>query len=58
MPQPDRDSASLRQFNLVNIMVGAFPARREDQLADDPLIVTAGRLNELAGLNFTRRRPP
>ena len=45
---------SLRQFNLVNIMVGAFPARREDQLPDDPLIVTAGRLNELAGLNFTQ----
>lgn len=45
---------SLRQFNLVNIMVGAFPARPEDQIPDDPLIRTAGRLNELAGLNFTQ----
>src|SRR5690606_39748975 len=45
---------SLRQFNLVNIMVGAFPARRDDQSTDEALIATAGRLNELAGLNFTQ----
>jgi len=44
---------SLRQFNLVNIMVGAFPAR--DRLVpDDRLIVTASRLNELAGVNFAQ----
>ena len=45
---------SLRQFNLVNIMVGAFPARRDEQSTDEALIATAGRLNELAGLNFTQ----
>jgi len=45
---------SLRQFNLVNIMVGAFPAQREHLVANDSLIATAGRLNELAGLNFTQ----
>lgn len=45
---------SLRQFNLVNIMVGAFPSRREELIPDDSLIRTAGRLNELAGLNFTQ----
>jgi uncharacterized membrane protein len=45
---------SLRQFNLVNIMVGAFPAHRERLVEDDRMIETAGRLNELAGLNFTQ----
>lgn len=45
---------SLRQFNLVNIMVGAFPAQRENLVADDGMVATAGRLNELAGLNFTQ----
>lgn len=45
---------SLRQFNLVNIMVGAFPAQRDNLVSDDRLIATAGRLNELAGLNFTQ----
>lgn len=45
---------SLRQFNLVNIMVGAFPAQRERLVPGDRLIDTAGRLNELAGANFTQ----
>jgi uncharacterized membrane protein len=45
---------SLRQFNLVNIMVGAFPSQRERLIPDDRLIETAGRLNELAGINFSQ----
>jgi uncharacterized membrane protein len=45
---------SLRQFNLVNIMVGAFPAQRERLIPDDRLIETAGTLNELAGINFAQ----
>ncbi len=45
---------SLRQFNLVNIMVGAFPAQRDQLVPDDRLVETAGQLNELAGLNFTQ----
>ena len=45
---------SLRQYNLANIMVGAYPARREHQLEDDRLIEQASRLNELAGANFTQ----
>ena len=45
---------SLRQFNLVNIMVGAFPAHRERLVPDDRLIETASRLNELAGVNFAQ----
>ncbi|HYF57645.1 MAG TPA: DUF599 domain-containing protein [Burkholderiaceae bacterium] len=45
---------SLRQFNLVNIMVGAFPGRRERLRDDDPSIDAAARLNELAGGNFAQ----
>jgi len=45
---------SLRQFNLLNIMVGAFPVQRERLIPNDRLIDTAGRLNELAGLNFAQ----
>jgi uncharacterized membrane protein len=44
---------SMRQFNLVNILIGAFPAQREHQVADDRMIEQAARLNELAGRNFT-----
>lgn len=45
---------SLRQFNLLNIMLGAFPASRDGHEVDEALVATAGRLNELAGLNFTQ----
>ncbi len=45
---------SLRQYNLVNILVGAYPTQREDQAAADRLIAQASRLNELAGANFTQ----
>jgi uncharacterized membrane protein len=49
-----RFSWSLRQFNLVNIMVGAFPAHPARQVPGDQMVDTAGRLNELAGRNFTQ----
>ena len=45
---------SLRQFNLVNIVLGAYPARKEDHLPDDRMIDQAARLNELAGVNFAQ----
>lgn len=45
---------SLRQFNLVNIVIGAFPACGAGQAPDERLIRMASRLNELAGLNFTQ----
>ena len=45
---------SLRQFNLVNIMVGAFPGQRDRLIADDPMVAAASRLNELAGSNFSQ----
>lgn len=45
---------SLRQFNLVNIVVGAYPAHAEHRQPDDRLIAQASRLNELAGANFTQ----
>jgi uncharacterized membrane protein len=45
---------SLRQFNLVSIVVGAYPSQREHLVADDRLIDQAARLNELAGANFTQ----
>lgn len=44
---------SLRQFNLVNIVIGAYPARSEHRKEDDRLIAQASRLNELAGANFS-----
>jgi uncharacterized membrane protein len=44
---------SIRQFNLLNIIVGAFPADKENNLRDDGLIEKAARLSELAGSNFT-----
>jgi uncharacterized membrane protein len=45
---------SLRQFNLVSIVVGAYPSQREHLVADDRLVDQAARLNELAGANFTQ----
>ena len=45
---------SLRQFNLVHIVVGVYPAHPERRQADDRLIEQASRLNELAGANFTQ----
>jgi uncharacterized membrane protein len=45
---------SLRQFNLVNIVIGAYPAHAEHRQPDDHLITQAARLNELAGANFTQ----
>jgi uncharacterized membrane protein len=45
---------SLRQFNLVSIVLGAYPSQREHLVPDDRLIDQAGRLNELAGANFTQ----
>jgi uncharacterized membrane protein len=45
---------SLRQFNLVCILIGSFPVRREDQIPDDPLVEQAARMNVLAGLNFSQ----
>jgi uncharacterized membrane protein len=44
---------TIRQFNLLNIMVGAFPAHLEHRPIDEPLIEKAARLAELAGGNFT-----
>jgi len=51
---------SLRQFNLVNILIGAYPVHRDGDpnlSPDDPagsrLILQASKLNELAGANFT-----
>ncbi|HRO60380.1 MAG TPA: DUF599 domain-containing protein [Burkholderiaceae bacterium] len=53
-----RFSWSLRQFNLVNIVIGAFPSRAPGDAPgdapDERLIRMASRLNELAGLNFTQ----
>jgi uncharacterized membrane protein len=58
-----RFTMSLRQFNLINILLGAFPnklseaervsAARADQSLDHPLVVQSAGLNELAGNNFT-----
>jgi uncharacterized membrane protein len=44
---------TIRQFNLLNIMVGAFPAHQEHRPIDEALIEKASRLAELAGSNFT-----
>jgi uncharacterized membrane protein len=45
---------SVRQYNLANIMVGAYPAQRQNHVDEDRLIDKASRLNELAGANFTQ----
>lgn len=45
---------SLRQFNLVCILIGSFPVLDKDQHEDDPLIERATRMNVLAGLNFAQ----
>lgn len=45
---------SMRQFNLVNIVVGAYAVNREHQLPENRLIAQASLLNELAGANFTQ----
>jgi uncharacterized membrane protein len=45
---------SLRQYNLANIIVGAYPARRDLLQEDDRLIAKASRLNVLAGENYTQ----
>lgn len=45
---------SLRQFNLVNIVVGAYPPQQDGQEAGSRLIEQASQLNELAGANFTQ----
>ena len=45
---------SLRQYNLANIMVGAYPAKTENHVDEDRLIRRASTLNELAGANFTQ----
>ena len=49
-----RFTMSLRQFNLINILIGAFPAAKTHQIPGDKLIDQAARLNELAGNNFTQ----
>lgn len=45
---------ALRQFNLVTILIGTFPAQKEDNMPDDPRVFQAARLNELAGVSFTQ----
>lgn len=44
---------SLRQFNLVNIVLGAYPSAKPVPPIDEALVERAARLNELAGANFT-----
>jgi uncharacterized membrane protein len=53
-----RFTMSLRQFNLINILIGAFPswegqAPRPSTGEDDPMVTQSAGLNELAGNNFT-----
>jgi uncharacterized membrane protein len=53
-----RFTMSLRQFNLINILIGAFPTRTHQAEAkpsdqDDPMVTQSAGLNELAGNNFT-----
>lgn len=45
---------SIRIFNLLNIIVGSFPAERHAHTADEHLIEKAAKLNELAGNSFTQ----
>jgi uncharacterized membrane protein len=53
-----RFTMSLRQFNLINILIGAFPTRAPGEVGiqaerDDPMVTQSAGLNELAGNNFT-----
>ena len=53
-----RFTMSLRQFNLINILIGAFPTQAPGTEAlptkpDDPMVTQSAGLNELAGNNFT-----
>jgi uncharacterized membrane protein len=53
-----RFTMSLRQFNLINILIGAFPAHAPGSVhvpseRDDPMVTQSAGLNELAGNNFT-----
>jgi uncharacterized membrane protein len=53
-----RFTMSLRQFNLINILIGAFPTHAAQVTAkpsavDDPMVTQSAGLNELAGNNFT-----
>jgi uncharacterized membrane protein len=53
-----RFTMSLRQFNLINILIGAFPTQVPDSVhvpseRDDPMVTQSSGLNELAGNNFT-----
>ena len=45
---------SLRQFNLVGIVVGSYPTLDVHRADDDRVIVQASILNELAGSNFAQ----
>ena len=45
---------SQRQFNLMNIVIGAYPSAHDALREDDPMIEQAARLNQLAGANFTQ----
>ncbi len=53
-----RFTMSLRQFNLINILIGAFPSHPPQSKPgpadrDDPMVIQSAGLNELAGNNFT-----
>jgi uncharacterized membrane protein len=53
-----RFTMSLRQFNLINILIGAFPTHTSQTpplptVQDDPMVTQSAGLNELAGNNFT-----
>jgi uncharacterized membrane protein len=53
-----RFTMSLRQFNLINILIGAFPTQVPGSVhttseRDDPMVTQSAGLNELAGNNFT-----
>ena len=45
---------SLRQFNLVGIVVGSYPTLETHRADDDRAIAQASDLNELAGSNFAQ----
>ncbi len=48
-----RFTMSLRQFNLIAILIGALPPDRSEPAETHPMVSKAARLNELAGNNFT-----